>query len=128
MGKDYLLVRSHLESAFSHTPVSPVDSPLLGCYWESPYYAEPFLPFGLRTAPYLFHFFAEVFNWILEAELHALGLTGSSIHYLDEFLLLLSTQSSPSQYTRFPKVLVTPQVYVGAPWHEGCIASHDFRP
>ena len=62
MGRDCLLVKRDFESAFRHIPVSPLDSPLLGFHWEGTFYAESFLPFGLRTAPYLFNLFAEVFH------------------------------------------------------------------
>ena len=69
MGVGSLLVKRDFESAFRHIPISPLDSPLLGFQWQGKYYAERFLPFGLRTAPYLFNLFSEVFHWILEQEL-----------------------------------------------------------
>ena len=37
-----------------HIPVLPSDSPLLGFHWDNQFSCERFLPFGLRTAPYLF--------------------------------------------------------------------------
>jgi len=89
MGKYYFLVKRDCESAFRHIPVSPLDSPLLGFDWKGTYYAESFRPFGLRTAPYLFILFAEVFHWILEEELKALGLRVRIIHYLNNFLMVL---------------------------------------
>jgi len=62
LGKNCILVKHDFASAFRHIPVSPEDSPLLGFHWLDKYYAERFLPFGLRTAPYLFNLFAEVFH------------------------------------------------------------------
>ena len=53
--KNCILVKRDFESAFWHIPVSPLDSHLLGFHWENRYYTECFLPFGLRTAPYLFN-------------------------------------------------------------------------
>ena len=99
MGKDCILVKRDFESAFRHIPVSPLDSPLLGFQWESTYYAESFLPFRLRTAPYLFYLFAEVFPRILEETLNAQGLRGRIIHYLNDFLIVRPPESNPEQYT-----------------------------
>jgi len=99
MVKYCLLVKRDVESAFRHIPISPLDSPLLGFHWKGTHYAESFLPFGLRTAPYLFNFFAEVFYWILEEKHKALGLRVRIIHYLDNYLMVLQPQASTAQYT-----------------------------
>jgi len=99
MGKYCLLVKRDFESAVRHIPVSPIDSPLQGFHWKGTYNAESFLPFGLRTAPYLFNLFTEVFHWVLEEELQALGLRVRIIHYLDDFLMVLPPQASTAQYT-----------------------------
>jgi len=92
-------VKRDLESAFRHIPVSPQDSPLLGFHWENTYYAEQFLPFGLRTAPYLFNLFAEVFHWFLEQELQRQDLQVQIIHYLDDFLLVIPPGSDLTLYS-----------------------------
>jgi len=99
MGVGSLLVKRDFNSAFPHIPVSPLDSPLLGFQWLGKYYAERFLPFGLRTAPYLFNLFSEVFHWILGEELRILGLPARIIHYLDDFLIVLPPPSEPIKYT-----------------------------
>ena len=56
-----ILVKRDFESAFWHVPIAPDDQPILGFEWKDKYYAEQFLPFGLRTASYLFNLFAETF-------------------------------------------------------------------
>ena len=89
MGRNCILVKQDFESAFRHIPVSPLDSPLLGFKWQGIHYSECFLPFGLRTAPYLFNLFAEVFHWIVEDQLWNEGLHAWIIHYLDDFLIIL---------------------------------------
>jgi len=89
LGRDSILIKRDFESAFRHIPVSPLDSPLLGFQWKEQYYSELYLPFGLRTAPYLFNLFAEVFHWILETELSRITPTAKVIHYLDDFLIVL---------------------------------------
>ena len=99
MGRGYLLVKRDFESAFRHIPVSPLDSPLLGFQWQSRYYTECVLPFGLWTTPFLLNLFAEVFHWILEEEFKLQGLRASIIHYLDDFLMILPPNSQLERYT-----------------------------
>jgi len=90
LGPGSQLVKRDFESAFRHIPISPLDWTLLGLHWEDKFYTKRFLPFGLRTAPYLFNLFAEVFHWILEDSLMRQGLAEATIiHYLDDFLLVL---------------------------------------
>ena len=84
-----LLIKSDFESAFRHIPIAPQDTPLLGLHWQTQYYVECFLPFGLRTAPYIFSLLAEVFHWILEQELTLQQICASVTHYLDDFLIVV---------------------------------------
>ena len=98
-GTGCILIKRDFEAAFRHIPVSPLDSPLLGFQWQKRFYAERFLPFGLRTAPYLFNLFAEVFHWILEAELSHQDLAAGVIHYLDDFLIILPPVGNLEKYS-----------------------------
>ena len=63
------------------------------------YYAERYLPFGLRTAPFLFNLFAETFHWILGNELEKENLPAGIIHYLDDFLIVLPSSQNPESYS-----------------------------
>jgi hypothetical protein len=85
-GPGSILVKRDLEDAFRHIPVSPLDWPLLGFHWDSTYYADCFLPFGLRAAPYIFNLFAEAFHWILGRALAPFST--EVVHYLDDFLFV----------------------------------------
>jgi len=67
--RNYILVKRDVESAFCHISISPLDSGLLGFKWQNTYFTDYFLPFGLRTGPYLFGLFAEVFHWFLQNQL-----------------------------------------------------------
>jgi len=98
-GKGCTLAKQDFESTFPHIPISPDDSPLLGFQWQNRYYSERFLPFGLRTAPYLFNLFAEVFHWILDSELQRQNLAACTIHYLDDFLMVLPPHANSKEYT-----------------------------
>ena len=50
-GKDAILMKRDLKSAFRHIPISPCDHWLLIFEWQGHFYVDMFLPFGLRTAP-----------------------------------------------------------------------------
>lgn len=82
-GKRCTLVKRDLREAFQHIPVSKADWWLLGFKWGGIYYIEKFLPFGLRTAPFIFDLFAKGLNWIL------INAGWMAIHYLDNFLAVL---------------------------------------
>lgn len=70
---------------------------LLGFQWNSEFYYERFLPFGLRTAPYLFNLFAKGLHWILEV-----GYSWRVIlHYLDDFFAILTPAGVPIYYSTF---------------------------
>ena len=99
-GRDCILVKRDFESTFHHIRISPLDSPLLGFHWKGKFYSECFLPFGLRTAPYLINIFVEVFHWCLEAEFRKQNLAASVIHYLDDFFLVLPPTAMSKTYTR----------------------------
>jgi hypothetical protein len=51
--------------------------------WNSHLYVDLFLPFGLRTSPFIFNLFAEGLYWILEYVFNQ-----SLVHYLDDFLFI----------------------------------------
>lgn len=99
-GQGCQLVKWDLESAFRHIPVSPLDRPLLGLKWESRYYAERYLPFGLRTAPYLFNLFAEIFHWILADQFSITKMPVEIVHYLDDFLIVLPPDGNLTTYSQ----------------------------
>ena len=82
-GVGCLMAKVDLKSAFRMVPVRAKDWDLLGMYWQGMYYVDTCLPFGLRSAPYLFNQFAEALHWILSSQ-HSV----EAIHYLDDFLLV----------------------------------------
>ena len=99
LGKNSLLIKRDFKKAFRHIPISPLDTPLLGFHWQNKYYAEQFLSFGLRTAPYIFNLFAETFHWILEKWLENNSLPAVVVHYLDDFLIVLQEKQDLSEYS-----------------------------
>ena len=82
-----------------------MDSPLLGFQWQGKYFAERYLPFGPRTAPYLFNLFAKVFHWILANRMKSQGMQGEVIDYLDAFLIVLPANGNMNRYGKlYPKI------------------------
>lgn len=84
LGPGARMAKVDLKSAFRIIPVRKEDWELLGIRWRSRYYVDTCLPFGLRSAPYLFNQFADALEWILRSNY---GLKWV-IHYLDDYLIL----------------------------------------
>ena len=85
MGRGSKLVKRDLADAFRHIPVARSDWWLLGFFWQGHYYFDRFLPFGLRTSPYIFDLLAKGLHWILIAVLGWVTV----LHYLDDFFAIL---------------------------------------
>lgn len=84
LGPGSYLAKTDLKSAFRLIPIHPDDWNLLGIYWKAQFYVDLYLPFGLRSAPYLFNQLSEALEWILK---HNYGLQ-HVLHILDDFLVI----------------------------------------
>ena len=73
-----------IKSAFRNIPVHPSDWELLSMKWKRLYYFGTILPFGLRSAPYLFDQFSRMLKSVSKTKLG----TPYVIHVLDDFFLL----------------------------------------
>ena len=92
LGRNTLLLKVDLKSAYRIVPVHPRDRHLLGICWEGQVYIDQALPFGLRSAPKLFTAVADAVGWALiqaGVPLH--------IHYLDDFLFFIPPESTQGQ-------------------------------
>lgn len=83
LGPGALMAKVDLKNAFRLCPVRREDWHLLGIHWRHQYYIDKCLPFGLRSAPYLFNMVADAIEWIL---MHYFGVE-HCFHYLDDFFL-----------------------------------------
>ena len=83
-GHGCFLAKTDIESAFRLIPVHPDDYELLGMYWEGKYYYDKVLPFGLRSAPYLFNQLSDTIEWILLNKC----MISFVCHILDNFLIM----------------------------------------
>ena len=88
LGPGSFMAKTDLKSAFRLMPIHPEDWNLLGIYWQSQYYIDLYLPFGLRSAPFLFNQISDALEWILK---HNYGLC-HVIHILDDFFLAEKTK------------------------------------
>ena len=81
LGTGALMSKIDLKNAFRLIPVCPRDWNLLGMQWRGKFYIGTFLPFGLRSAPFLFNQLSVVIHWILQQKYSIHHL----LHYLDDF-------------------------------------------
>ena len=80
-GRNCLMGKIDLKQAFRNVPVRPLDWELLGILWKGKYYVDKCLPFGLRSAPFLFNQVSEAIEWSLKHNHDVRNV----IHYLDDF-------------------------------------------
>ena len=83
-GRGTLLAKFDVASAYRNVAVHPLDRPLLGMKWRDKYYVDMALPFGLRSAPYIFTAIADAVQWMLTSH-HGVDFLR---HYLDDFLTM----------------------------------------
>ena len=81
LGTGALLSKIDLKNAFRLIPVQQSDWNLLGIHWRDKYYIDTCLPFGLRSAPFLFNQLADAIHWTLHQQYGVRHL----LHYLDDF-------------------------------------------
>ena len=93
-GPGATMLKEDLADAFRHIPVAMSDRMLLGFHWLEVFYMELFLPFGLRTAPFLFDLFAKAVRYIL-AQVFGWRIL---LHYLDDFFTVLGPGEDPDPY------------------------------
>ena len=91
-GRGALMSKVDLESAFRLIPVRPADRRLLGCFWQSKYYVDLALPFGLRSAPAIFDRLARAIEFILRNNYGIEDL----LHYLDDFFTVHAPSLTPA--------------------------------
>ena len=82
LGRGALMAKFDVEAAYRNIPVHPYDRFLLGMKWRESYYVDLTLPFGLRSAPYIFNSVADMVEWILVHSYEVSDL----LHYLDDFI------------------------------------------
>ena len=90
LGQGAQMAKFDVQAAYRNVPIHPSDRHLLGMRWCGNYYVDLVLPFGLRSAPFIFDSVASAVEWILSHNYRVSPL----FHYLDDFLTL-GPPSSP---------------------------------
>lgn len=81
LGRGTLIAKFDIQNAYRIIPIHPDDRHLLGMKWRGQFYVDMTLPFGLRSAPYIFTSMADLVEWSLQQN-HGVGFLE---HYLDDF-------------------------------------------
>ena len=93
-GPGALMAKFDVEAAYRNIAVHPDDRFLLGMKWRDQYYVDLTLPFGLRSAPFIFNSVADMVEWILLNQ-HAVS---DLLHYLDDFITAGPPHSAQCAY------------------------------
>ena len=64
LGKGAFMAKTDCKSAFCLIPIHPNNWSLLGIYWQSQYYVDMYLPFGVQFGPFLFNLLSDGLEWI----------------------------------------------------------------
>ena len=70
-----------MESAYRIIPIHPNDHYLFGMQLQGNHFVDMALPFGLRSAPYIFSSVVDLVEWVLKKQYDVSFL----LHYLDDF-------------------------------------------
>ena len=92
-GKGAKMAKFDVEAAYRNIPVHPSDRFLLGMKWDNHYFVDLALPFGLRSAPYIFNTVADMVEWML---MNNHGVSELK-HYLDDFITVGPPDSDQCQ-------------------------------
>ncbi len=93
LGQGCFLAKTDIEAAFRLIPVHPDDYELLGMHWNGKYYYDKVLPFGLRSAPFIFNQLSDAIEWILSNKCHISFVC----HILDDFLIMEPASPGPQK-------------------------------
>ena len=83
-GPGALMAKFDVKAAYRNVAIHPDDRFLLGMRWRDQFFVDLVLPFGLRSAPFIFDAVASAVEWILSNNYAVHPL----LHYLDDFLTI----------------------------------------
>ena len=93
--------------------VHPEDRYLLGMKWQGQFFMDLALPFGLRSAPFIFNSIADMVEWIIINRYNVADL----MHYLDDFLTAGPAHSNQCAYNLQTALAICRSL--GLPLHPG---------
>ena len=83
LGKNALMAKRDIKSAFRLLPIHPNDFHLLGIKVDDHYYIDVMIPMGLSLSCSLFETFSTFLQWLVSYKTNIYSLD----HYLDDFIL-----------------------------------------
>ena len=107
------MAKFDVESAYHNVPVHPCDRHLLRMKWRYQYYVDLALPFGLRSAPFIFNAIADLVEWIV---VHSYQIP-DLLHYLDDFITMGPPEWSQCAHNLRTALAVCKRL--GLPLHPG---------
>jgi len=113
LGPGALMAKFDVEAAYRDVPVHPSHRVLLGMKWRDQFYVDLVLPFGLRSAPFIFNSIADMVERILVNSYQIPDL----LHYLDDFITAGPAQSLQCTQNLATALEVCQQL--GLPLHPG---------
>ena len=101
IGSSALFWKADVSEAFRTLPVHQSDWGMQGILWLDLYFLDMYVPFGLRSAPFIFTSLMDLFVWICSSqyELHNLS------HYVDDFIYITSPVEAHHTYQIFQTVV-----------------------
>ena len=112
-GVGAMMAKFDVLAAYRNIAVHPSDRSLLGMRWRDNVFVDLALPFGLRSAPYIFNSVADMVEWIL---INNYGVS-HLVHYLDDFITAGSPASSECAHNLSKALQVCSEL--GLPLHAG---------
>ena len=115
-GPGALMAKFDVEAAYHNIAVQPDVRYLLGMKWRGQFFVDLALPFGLRSAPYIFNSVADMAEWIILNRYNVADL----MHYLNDFLTV--DPAGSNQCAHNLQTLLAVCRSLGLPLHPGkCI-------
>ena len=94
LGRGSLMAKFDVQNAYRIVLVHTEDRQLLGMKWRGAFYVDMVLPFGVRSAPYIFTCIADLVEWVAKQNYDVTFL----MHYLHDFHTLAPPGSSVCQH------------------------------
>jgi len=97
LGPSAIFWKADVTDAFRTMPIHRSDWAMQGVFHLGRFYLDMYLPFGLRSAPFIFVSLMDLFNWIC-VEDHRLVNLG---HYVDDFIYAASPELAAWSFAEF---------------------------
>ena len=105
LGQGSLMAKMDIKHAYRNIPVAPEDRHF---QWDDNIYIDKTLPFGLRSAPFIFTAITDALLWVMTQK----GVTWA-VHYIDDFLTIGKPNSNECSENK--EIMETTCCHAGLP-------------